>query len=242
MGLFELLRRDESATKTTRRAMKEARSNRAGTAERNGVGDALQSMVESFRDVGLNGRFNYSSAEEVARRASQRSRGNPEMAVRQVVRQHRRGVTVLGFLTGLGGLFTLPVLLPANIFEFYVQATRMVGSIASLRGYDLKEEEVRTRVLAALVGEESEDVLASIGLGPIAGAATRQITKYLPASSSSVVARAIGGRVLRRFGLQSVRLFGKAIPGLGGVIGALSDRSMLKKIARTARKDFPAVR
>ncbi len=239
MAMFGLLGRNKSTTSITRQAMKDARSKKGDA--RSSVGGALQKMTESFRDIGLNGALKYSSADEVARRASKKSRGNEQKAIRRVVRQHRRGVTAAGFLTGLGGLFTLPFLLPANVFEFYVQATRMVGAIATIRGYDLDDDEVRSRVLAALVGEESEDVLAGIGLGPIAGTATREIVKRLPSSPSSTVARAIGGRVLRRFGLQSVRLFGRAIPGLGGIIGAWSDRGMLKKIARTAQKSFPSV-
>ena len=43
------------------------------------------------------------------------------------------------------------------------------------------------------------------------------------------------------FGLRSARLFGKAIPGLGGVLGALSDRKQLNRIAEAARKGFPQV-
>lgn len=237
MGLLKLLGREES-TGITRSAIKEARSTPNDDAS---DGSALQTMVEAFRDIGLDGRLKYSSAERVARRALKRSGGNPRKAIRVVERQHRRGVMAAGFLTGLGGLITLPVLLPANVFEFYVQATRMVGAIASIRGYDIDDEEIRSRIVAALVGEDSEDILASIGLGPIAGMASRGIAKRLPSSPSTEVARAIGGRMLRQFGLQSVRLFGKAIPGLGGVLGAWSDRRVLKKIARTAEKNFPQV-
>lgn len=254
MGIFGFMRRDD-ATDTTREAMKEARKskNKPGKAaskrrgkknaevEQESGGGALQRMVESFRDIGLDGKLNFSSAQTVADRALKKNRKNPEKAVRQIIRSHRRGVTVGGFATGLGGVFTLAALLPANVFEFYVQATRMVGGIAAVRGYDLDDEEIRTRVLAALVGEESDDILASVGLGPVAGAATRQITKRLPASPSTAVARAIGGRVLRRFGLRSVKLFGKAIPGLGGLIGAWGDRRALKQIAEAAKKDFPQV-
>ena len=71
--------------------------------------------------------------------------------------------------------------------------------------------------------------------------AARSVAKKLPTSPQSQVAGAIGGRLLRRFGLRSVRLFGKAIPGLGAVLGALSDRSQLRKIAAAARTGFPPV-
>jgi hypothetical protein len=235
MGIFSTLRRDESARSTAREAMKEAR--RGGEAPQGG---ALERVVTMVRDVGLDGKLTYSSAAEVARRARRgRGKRRPEVAVRRLVRSHRRGVTVGGFLTGLGGFITLPILLPTNVVEFYIQATRMVGAIAAVRGYDLEDEEIRVRVLAALLGEESGDVLKNVGLGPVTGVAARSVAKKLPTSPQSQVASAIGGRLLRRFGLRSVRLFGKAIPGLGAVLGALTDRAQLNKIAKAARASFP---
>jgi hypothetical protein len=199
---------------------------------------AVESMVGAFRDIGLDGKASFASAETVARRALADA-GNPDDAIRSVIRKHRRGTTAGGFLTGLGGFATLPLLLPTNIFEFYVQATRMVGAIAKIRGYDLGDQEVRARVLASLVGEESGEILDNVGLGPIAGAATRRVAKRLPKSPLSEVTKAIGVRLLRRFGLRSARLFGKAIPGLGGVIGAVSDRRQLGRIAQAAKSSFP---
>ena len=239
MGIFGALRADDEAERTTRDALRQARS---GADDTEG-GGALLRLVESFRDIGLDGKLTYSSAADVARRARRgRGRRRPEVAVRRVVRRHRRSVTLAGFLTGLGGIFTLPILLPTNIFEFYVQATRMVGATAAVRGYDLEDQEVRARVLAALMGEESGDLLGSVGLGPVAGAATRQVAKRVPQTVESKIAGALGGRIVRRFGLRSVRLFGKAIPGLGGVLGALSDRRQLGKIAKAAQKSFPQTR
>ncbi|MDN5685397.1 MAG: EcsC family protein [Brachybacterium sp.] len=240
MGILSMLRRDEKSMDTARDALKEIRRTRGSG---NSDGGALQRLVETFRDLGLDGKLTYSSAQEVARRAQRgRARKRPEKAIRRLVRRHRRGVTVAGFLTGLGGIITMPILLPTNVVEFSVQSTRMVGAIAVVRGYDLDDEEIRVRVLAALLGEESGDVLKNIGLGPVAGVATRTVARRLPTSTESAVASAIGGRLLRRFGLRSVRLFGKAIPGLGGVLGAISDRRQLAKIAKAAKAGFPAVR
>lgn len=240
MGIRDLLRRDDRITDTVREGLREGR--RALSGERSGPGNALERLVETFRDIGLDGKLTYSSAQVAAERAQRgRARRRPEKAVRRVIRRHRRGVTAGGFLTGLGGVFTLPLLLPTNVAEFYIQATRMVGAIAVVRGYDLDDEEVRVRVLATLLGEESGDVLRNIGLSPVAGAAARGVAGRLPASPHSAVVSAVGGRLIRRFGLRSARLFGKAIPGLGGVLGALSDRKQLNRIAEAARKGFPQV-
>ena len=238
MGIFGMLRRDDTAKSTARDAMREARTEKAETSP-NG---AVQRMIDTVRDIGLDGKLTYSSAADVARKAQRsRARKRPEKAVRRIVRRHRRGVTAGGFLTGLGGVVTLPILLPTNVMEFYIQATRMVGAIAVVRGYDLDDEEVRVLVLATLLGEESRDVLRNIGLSPVAGAAARGVAGRLPASPHSAVVSAVGGRLIRRFGLRSARLFGKAIPGLGGVLGALSDRRQLRRIAEAATTGFPPV-
>ena len=237
MGIFSMLRGDDSARSTARAAMKEARR---GQASQDG---ALERIVTMIRDTGLDGKLAYSSAAETARRAQRgRGRRRPEVAVRRLVRRHRRGVTAGGFVTGLGGFITLPLLLPTNVLEFYIQATRMVGAIAAVRGYDLEDEEIRVRVLAALLGEESGDVLRNVGLGPVAGAAARGMARSLPTTPQSQLAGAIGGRLVRRFGLRSARLFGKAIPGLGAVLGAAADRAQLNRIAKAARAGFPPVR
>lgn len=235
MGIFSMLRRDSSARSTARQAMKEAR--RGDEASKDG---ALERVVTIIRDIGLDGKLTYSSAAQIAEHAQRgRGRRRPEVAVRRLVRRHRWGVTVGGFATGLGGFVTLPILLPTNVVEFYVQATRMVGAIAVVRGYDIEDEEIRVRVLASLLGEESGEVLKNVGLGPIAGVAARGVAGQLPVGPKSQVASAIGGRLLRRFGLRSARLFGKSIPGLGAVLGALMDRSQLNRIAKSAKKSFP---
>lgn len=243
MGIFSMLRRDEKTTSTAREAMKQARRGK-GTAggEAQDKGGSLEHLVNLVRDIGLDGKLTYSSAADVAEKAQRgRAKRRPERAVRRIIRHHRRGVTAAGFATGLGGFITLPILLPTNVVEFYVQATRMVGAIAVVRGYDIEDEEIRVRVLAALLGEESGDLLKNVGLGPIAGVATRGLAKKLPTTPQSELAGAVGGRLVRRFGLRSARLFGKAIPGLGAVLGALADRSQLNKIAAAARKSFPQV-
>src|SRR5690606_29969842 len=142
-------------------AMKEARSGEATD------GGAVQRLIDAIRDIGLDGKLTYSSAQEIARKAQRgRARKHPEKAVRRIIRPHRRGVTAGGFLTGLGGVITLPILLPTNVMELTVQAARLVGAIAADRGYDDADAAVRGRVLAALLAEEAADVLGTVGVGP----------------------------------------------------------------------------
>ena len=73
-----------------------------------------------------------------------------EKAIDSLIRwQNAKGATS-GFLTWLGGLITLPVAIPANIaFVMYVQI-RMIATIAHMKGYDLKDDQVKTFVFVCL--------------------------------------------------------------------------------------------
>ena len=237
MSILSLIRREPDSRQATRDAMKAVKkAGRRGGPE--AEGGPLQKLVESFRGFGLDGHVGFASAQKVADRAA-RGRTSTKKAVRRIIASHRRGVTAGGFLTGLGGLITLPVLLPANVFEFYVQATRMSGAIAAARGFDIEDDAVRARILATLVGSDAGAVLKNIGLGPVAGAAAREAGKRLSTNQTAQVASAIGGRIIRRFTLRSGQVFGKAIPGLGALIGAWGDRRQLAQIAAAAMAEFP---
>ena len=105
-------------------------------------------------DVGLEGRGPIDPVREVADRALTKAGGDHEKAIAAVARSTTVIGGVGGFVTGLGGFVTMPVSLPVNVAEFYLQAVRMVGTIATLRGYDISEPRVRTAVLLTLVGSD----------------------------------------------------------------------------------------
>lgn len=51
-----------------------------------------------------------------------------------------------GFITGLGGIITLPIAIPANIASVLYVQIRMVAAIAHLGGYDVKDDKVKALV------------------------------------------------------------------------------------------------
>jgi hypothetical protein len=155
-----------------------------------------------------------------------------------VVRGHLKLAAAGGFVTGLGGFVTLPVALPANVVEFYVVATRMVASIASLRGYDIKQPEIRSAVLLTLVGADADDLLKKAGVlstGRLANLAAQR----LPGPALMVVNKAVGFRLLTTASKKSLTRLGKGVPMVGGVLGAGLDTYLLKRIADQAKHEFP---
>lgn len=234
MGLFG--KKKESSLRTTRGALEEAKD--PGATK--GTSGAITRLIQSLLAVGIDGRPPFASASSVADRALDKT-GSVDKAIKLLTRSHVRGGATGGFITGLGGFATMPVALPANVFEFYVQATRLVAAIARLRGYDVTDPTVRTAVLLTLVGSDADDVLRKAGVTVGGGMATGLALKRLPASAMMVINKAIGFRLLRTVGEKTLTRFGKAIPFIGGAIGGGVDGWMMSRIARSARREFPAL-
>lgn len=205
-----------------------------------GDDSAVDRLVQMLVDVGIDGRGPVDSAREVADEALAEA-GDPEAAVRKVARAALVGGGVGGFVTGLGGFVTMPVALPVNVVEFYVQATRMVATIAALRGHDLSEERVRTAVLVTLVGSKSEDVLRKAGISTTTGRVTSIALRNLPPGALMMVNKAIGFRLMRGVGEHALARLGRGVPLAGGVVGGGLDAWMMKRIADHAMEQFPAV-
>jgi len=188
-------------------------------------------------DVGIDGKAPFDSARKVAGVAVA-GHSDAERSIDALVRSHLRLAAAGGFVTGLGGFVTLPIALPANVFGFYVVATRLVAGIASIRGYDITKPEVRSAVLLALMGADADDLLKKAGYvstGPLANLAIQR----LPGPVLMAVNKGIGFRLLTQVGKKSLTRFGKAVPLAGGVVGASVDTFLLKRIADHARREFP---
>lgn len=70
----------------------------------------------------------------------------PERAVKELVKYQVLKCGTSGFITGLGGLITLPVAIPTNIGSVLYVQMRMVAAIAKIGGYDVRSDQVQTLV------------------------------------------------------------------------------------------------
>lgn len=205
---------------------------------RAGISDSKASgLVDRLLALGIDGKGRFESASAVLAKA-QAVHSDPEAVVKAIVRQHLKLAVASGFVTSIGGFLVMPVALPANIAGFYLLATRMVAAIAGARGYDIEEPHVRSAVLLTLVGSEAEDVLASAGLMKPTGKITSMAVAQLPGPALMVVNKAIGFRLLASTGKSVLTRFGRAIPLVGGAVGAGLDGWILNRIADQARRDF----
>ncbi len=232
MGLKDLITPGSKESRKTRAALDAAQDQDADPG-------AIDRLVTMLVETGLQGRGPLRPADEAARKALAKADGDAEKAIAAVARRATTSGAAGGFLTGLGGFVTMPVSLPVNIAEFYLLATRMVGSIATLRGYDIDEPRVRTAVLLTLVGSDSDEVLKKAGMASAGSRATTYALRGLPPAALMVINKAVGFRLMRGVSEKLLARLGRGVPLAGGVVGGGIDGFMMKKIADQAMKEFP---
>lgn len=199
------------------------------------VGAALVDQLMKVVDDGV-GPLTGSRAYAEARADSL---GDPEKAARRIVNETTAMVGTAGFVTGLGGLIALPVTLPANITGQAVLNARMVGAIAHLRGWDLRDEIVRNAILITVAGGSPNAVLSGFGV-KFGQKLAETAIKKLPIEVLRAINRKVGFMLVAKYGSKrSMITLTKMVPGVGGVVGGTVDAAFTRVVARVSKKAFP---
>ena len=142
-----------------------------------------------------------------------------------------------GFLTGLGGIITLPVAIPANVASVMYVQIRMIAAIAHMGGYNLNDDRVKSLVFLCLTGNAAKDILKDVGI-VVGKKLAENAIKNISGKTIIAINKKVGFRLLTKFGEKGVINLGKAIPLLGGVVGATFDSVSTNTVGNIARDTF----
>src|SRR5512137_567699 len=145
-----------------------------------------------------------------------------------------------GFITGLGGIVSLPVGVPSALVASWLIQARMAGAIARIYGHDLAEERVRTMILFSLAGDVAKEAMSDLGLD-LGSKLPQSAMKQVPGRALVEINKRIGMRLLAKAGQRGLAQFPKAIPVVGGVVGGAFDAVVCRMVGRTAKKLFRPV-
>ena len=201
------------------------------------LGERLVAQVVEF---GIQGLGPLSTAVETAEEHLISAGGDREAAIQRLIATHVRLAAASGFVTGLGGIATLPITVPAAMAGLYIIATRMTAGIAHLRGYDIETDEVRSGILVALLGSAGASVLRKAGI-QIGQKSTAAALHRLPGRVLVELNKRVGYRLVTKAGEKGVVNLTKLVPLVGGPIGAAVDGVSCKTIAGYAMRTFPPV-
>ena len=163
--------------------------------------------------------------------------GNNRYAVRKMLNNQIAKCTTSGFVTGFGGLITLPISIPANISSVLYVQMRMIACTAMMGGYDIKSDETQTFVYACLAGISINSVLKQAGIKLAQKGAVKLIQK-IPGKVLTKINQRIGFRFITKFGEKGLVNLGKLLPGVGAVVNGGFDLVETKAIADRAYKMF----
>ena len=72
--------------------------------------------------------------------------------------------TTSGFITGFGGVITMPVTLPANISSVLYVQMRMIACTAYMAGFELNSDQTQTFVYACFAGVSANKLVKQAGI------------------------------------------------------------------------------
>lgn len=197
----------------------------------------IMKLLDKCYEKSLNGIPNVSpSVEELANEYLSKHE-TTEKACKAMIRNQIIKCTTSGFLTGFGGLITLPVSIPANVGSVLYVQMRMIACTAYMAGYDLNCDQTQTFVYACLAGVAVNELLkqASVKFG--VKLATGLIKK-IPGKVLTKINQKVGFRFVTKFGTKGIVNLGKMVPGVGAIVGGSLDLIETKVIADRAYKWF----
>ena len=145
--------------------------------------------------------------------------------------------TTSGFITGFGGIITLPVTLPANIGSVLYVQMRMIACTAYMAGFELNSDQTQTFVYACLAGVSVNKLVKQAGI-KFGIKFANGLIKKIPGKVLTKINQKVGFRYITKFGSKGIINLGKLVPGVGAVIGGGLDLVETKAISARAYKWF----
>ncbi|WP_413772532.1 EcsC family protein [Acinetobacter sp. Leaf130] len=157
--------------------------------------------------------------------------------VNSLIRWQNTKAGTSGFITGLGGIITLPVAIPANVASVMYVQIRMIAAIAHMGGHNLNDDRVRSLVFVCLTGNAAKDILKDVGI-VVGKKLAENAIKNISGKTITAINKKVGFRLLTKFGEKGAINLGKTIPLFGGIVGATFDSITTNTIGNIARDTF----
>lgn len=158
-------------------------------------------------------------------------------ATKQLIKNQVIKCGTSGFVTGLGGLITLPVAIPANLSSVIYVQLRMIACIAYIYGHNPSDDTTRTLAYACLTGSACTNILKQSGI-KIGNKIGVNLVKKIPGAVLTKINQKVGFRLMTKFGEKGIINLAKVVPVVGGVIGGGIDIFSTEIIAKNAKMLF----
>lgn len=198
--------------------------------------EELIKIIDTCYDKTLSGFSGFKSSYNLAEEYSEKYK-EPLEAANKLVKYQIKKCTTSGFVTGLGGLLTLPIAVPTDLTACILVQFQMIAAIAVLGGYDPSDDEVRTIAYMCLIGESITEAINKTGVKAAEKIGTGIVDK-VPGEVLININKKLGSRIFTKFGKSGLVNLCDLVPVFGGVVGGTINYASTKKIGSIAIKEF----
>ncbi len=198
----------------------------------NGVGPITGSVAWAEERLSRRQGTDYRAPDDDERRSPEDMKDDIDAVVARLIKESVAAAGAQGFITGLGGLLTAGVTIPANVAASIAINMRMAGAIAHLRGWDIRDPHVRTVAMMLAIGMGAQNVLATFGV-KVGQKLGEQMIKKIPIAMLHAINKKAGFHLVAKYGTKRAAItLAKGVPILGGLVGGAVDAGATAVIGR----------
>lgn len=139
-----------------------------------------------------------------------------------------------GFVTGLGGVLTLPITVPANLLATWRIQAILVIRMAYLFGADRDKEQLMRDVLLIMAGDAGKEALKTAGVMVGKHWTRKAVDQLITRQVMKQIWKVVPRTVITKAGEKSLLSFARMVPGVGGPVGFGFDWAYAQMIGRRA--------
>jgi EcsC protein family len=153
---------------------------------------------------------------------------------------HRKSLKsgLVGAVTGVGGLLTLPVTIPTDLIACWRIQIVMAVAIAHVYGHTASSTDLKTDIFLILAGDAAKETLKRFGIKAGKAVTKRLIQQVITRELMLTIWSVLGRQIITKAGAKSLFSFMKMVPLVGAPIGFAFDWPATYMVGKTAIKYY----
>jgi len=145
---------------------------------------------------------------------------------------------LVGAATGIGGLITLPVTVPADLIASWKIQIALAFTIAYIFGQTSDTTDLKTDIYLILAGSSASEALKKVGVETIKAVTKKAIQKNITREVMKKIWKIIPQKIITKAGEKSLLSFMKMVPIAGAPVGFAFDYFSTRIVGNFAIKYY----
>jgi len=142
---------------------------------------------------------------------------------KKIVRRKSMKNGLVGAVTGIGGLITIPVSVPTDLVLSWKIQIFIALSIAHAYGHSINTVDIKTDIYLILAGDSAKEALKRLGIEVSKGVTKKAVEKYITREIMKKICKVVPQKIITKAGEKSLTSFMRMVPLVGAPIGFAFD-------------------